>query len=148
MNNGLYTVWIRCPLNAAIKMANYKKIRLGWTLVRVNLLEPRPIQCFKCWRYGHLKNSCTSKFDHTESCFNCGGSDHKVGVCKLPAKCMACLDDGKDANHRLGSAQCTVERLKQNSRIFYRTPQKTSVAQQKVPEQETGSMEIASNDHN
>jgi len=37
MNNGLFTVWIRCPLNAAIKTANYKKIRLGWTFVRVNV---------------------------------------------------------------------------------------------------------------
>ncbi|XP_070162504.1 uncharacterized protein [Polyergus mexicanus] len=42
MNNGLFTVWVQCPLSAAIKMANRKKVRIGWILARV--LENRPIR--------------------------------------------------------------------------------------------------------
>jgi len=153
MNNGLFTVWAKCPLSAAITMANEKKIRLGWTFVRVDLLEPRPTQCYKCWRYGHLKNSCTSQFDHSGCCFNCGGSNHRVGQCKLPAKCMVCADDKKDANHRLGSAQCATEvRTKQGTRIFYRTPVKTSSGtlptRQTDPERGAGSMDVVQNDPN
>lgn len=29
MNNGLFSVWARCPLGAAIKLANLKKISIG-----------------------------------------------------------------------------------------------------------------------
>lgn len=48
MNNGLFTVWAQCPLNAAIKVANQKKVKIGWTFARIDLLESRPVQCFKC----------------------------------------------------------------------------------------------------
>lgn len=76
MNNGLFTVWVQCPLSAAIKTANMKKIKIGWTLARVDLLEKKSVQCFKCWRYGHVRLSCTSKEDHSGSCFKCGEADH------------------------------------------------------------------------
>jgi len=65
MNNGLFKIWAQCPLSAAVKITSLKKIKLGWTLVRVDLLDPRPVQCFKCWRFGHLKNTCTSEVDYS-----------------------------------------------------------------------------------
>lgn len=38
MNNGLHTVWAQCPLGAAINTANKKRVKIGWTLARVDLL--------------------------------------------------------------------------------------------------------------
>jgi len=69
----LFSVWAHCPLGAANKITSLKKIRIGWTLARVDLLESRPVQCFKCWRFGHLRNWCTSKTDFSKLCFRCGG---------------------------------------------------------------------------
>lgn len=34
-NDGLEVTWIRCPLSAAIKIAEKSKIQVGWTNVRV-----------------------------------------------------------------------------------------------------------------
>ncbi|KMQ84932.1 gag-pol polyprotein, partial [Lasius niger] len=59
LNNGLYTVWVQCPLGAVAKLSHMRKVKIGWTLARVEALNARPLQCFKCWRFGHLKSSCS-----------------------------------------------------------------------------------------
>lgn len=58
MFSGLNSVWVKCPLAAAIKVATEGRVRMGWTSARVRLLEARPVQCFKCWRFGHVRNIC------------------------------------------------------------------------------------------
>lgn len=50
MRNGLKTVWLQCPIEAANKIGATRKIRLGWSMVKVVQLRSRPLQCFKCWR--------------------------------------------------------------------------------------------------
>lgn len=47
MANGLGTVWIQCPLYAA-RVVDKGKLRVGWTMVRTEMLKARPIQCYKC----------------------------------------------------------------------------------------------------
>ncbi|KMQ92252.1 gag-pol polyprotein [Lasius niger] len=69
LNNGLYTVWIQCPLEAVAKLSNLRKVKIGWTLARVEALNARPLQCFKCWRFGHLRSSCSFKEDFSGLCF-------------------------------------------------------------------------------
>lgn len=64
MSNELYTVWVRCPLAAAIHISPESKFKIGWTVARVELLKARPTQCYKCWQIGHSK----SAFKSTESC--------------------------------------------------------------------------------
>ncbi|KMQ91209.1 gag-pol polyprotein [Lasius niger] len=75
MANGLFTVWVQCPLSAAVKVANLGKVRIGWTSARVDLLEVRPTQCFRCWQFGHLRHSCQSKDDYSGLCFSMGLRD-------------------------------------------------------------------------
>ncbi|XP_025155964.1 uncharacterized protein LOC112588883 [Harpegnathos saltator] len=53
MFNGMGSVWVQCPLVAALKLARLGSVRVGWVSARVILLKARPIQCFKCWGYGH-----------------------------------------------------------------------------------------------
>jgi len=41
MYNGLGMIWARCPLRAANVMAKEEKIRIGWTIAKVELLPKR-----------------------------------------------------------------------------------------------------------
>ncbi|XP_029670925.1 uncharacterized protein LOC115240097 [Formica exsecta] len=121
MNNGLFTVWAQCPLSAAIKTANSKKVRIGWTIARVDLLDARPVQCFKCWRFGHVRLTCTAEEDYSRLCFKCGGPGHAARDCNLPSSCKICLSEGKNPNHRIGSNLCTAEHRTVKSRASFRT---------------------------
>lgn len=109
MNNGLFTVWVQCPLSAAIKVVNLKKVKIGWTLARVDLLENRPVQCFKCWRFGHIRMACMAKEDHSGHCFKCGEAGHLARTCNCPPFCKVCSLEGRNPNHRVGSYLCKAE---------------------------------------
>lgn len=104
--SGMNTVWIRCPLQAAIAIAKKGKVRLGWTVVKVELLKARPIQCYRCWRYGHVKQSCRSNIDYRGCCFQCGREGHTIKMCKYKVRCILCSKLGLDDQHRVGSLQC------------------------------------------
>lgn len=138
LNNGLFAVWIQCPINAALKLANMKKVRIGWTLARVDLFENRPVQCFRCWRFGHVRFACAAKEDFSGLCFKCRGSGHLARNCNAPLCCKLCLMDVKDTNHRLGSNWCTAEhklgRSRPNSGMV--NPRRPSVTR------ETSQMEL------
>ncbi|KMQ93101.1 gag-pol polyprotein [Lasius niger] len=108
MSNGLYTVWAQCPLSAAIRTVNNGKIPIGWTLARVDLLNRRPTQCFKCWKFGHLSNACKSTEDFSKLCFRCGGEDHVARSCRSQPSCKICTMEGRAADHRLGSGLCSA----------------------------------------
>lgn len=84
MNNGLYTVWVQCPVNAVMKVAKLNKLRIGWMMARVDLLDSRPVQCYKCWRFGHVRLACPAKEDFSGRCFKCGKGGHIARGCKMP----------------------------------------------------------------
>lgn len=69
---GVQSVWARCPLSSAIRLANLQKIEAGWSTMYVELLKGRPTQClsFKCWGYGHVRSMCKSSVDKSGNCFN------------------------------------------------------------------------------
>ncbi|XP_070162482.1 uncharacterized protein [Polyergus mexicanus] len=110
MNNGLFTVWAQCPLSAAINVSSNKRVRIGWTLARVDLLESRPVQCFRCWKFGHVRFACTAEEDFSKLCFRCGGTGHAARGCNKPPSCKICQAEGKDPNHRIGSGFCAAAR--------------------------------------
>lgn len=112
MRNRLGMSWIRCPLSVAIKVASSGKIRIGWTVARVELSQARPIQCFRCWNYGHMRSNCKSAIDRTGSCFRCGNPGHSARQCNLPPRCVICEHGGRSFNHRIGSFNCVT--MKEN----------------------------------
>ncbi|CAL1672174.1 unnamed protein product [Lasius platythorax] len=112
IRNGLSTVWARCPISAAAVISQRKRVRLGWTFVKVELLKTRPTQCFKCWGFGHVRFSCTSTIDRSNLCFNCGGEGHSLKDCKSPSHCVVCESAGSNSDHRMGSAPCDTNRKK------------------------------------
>ncbi|XP_025271039.1 uncharacterized protein LOC105254350 [Camponotus floridanus] len=44
----LGSVWARCPAAAAKKVVDAGHLPIGWIRARVEALEPRPLQCYKC----------------------------------------------------------------------------------------------------
>lgn len=106
MRNGMGAAWVQCPLTAANKVAGLKKIQIGLTVAKVELLAARPIQCYKCWEYGHTRLKCESSRDLAGACFRCGGRGHPASSCMAPAKCPLCELDNVAHNHRFGSLLC------------------------------------------
>ncbi|XP_029177073.1 uncharacterized protein LOC114945152 [Nylanderia fulva] len=109
MTNGLFTAWAQCPLGAAIKASQTGKIKVGWTIAKIELLKARPLQCFRCWGHGHLKANCTSPNDRSKNCYRCGEEGHSALACVNPPACVLCKEQGKDSRHRVGSTQCKAD---------------------------------------
>lgn len=101
-------VWVQLPLVSALGLANLGRVKMGWSSVRLELLEARPSQCYKCWRFGHVRGTCTSTADYSGRCFNCGDLGHHARDCKTPPKCLPCAESGSAAPHRVGSRACAA----------------------------------------
>lgn len=71
------------------------------------MMEPAPMQCFRCWEYGHIKAQCKNTKDRTDRCYRCGNGEHRVAECKEVPKCMLCKDKGRPFNHRMGNKECS-----------------------------------------
>ncbi|XP_011860276.1 PREDICTED: uncharacterized protein LOC105557606 [Vollenhovia emeryi] len=112
MRNGLGTIWVQCPLAVAAPLSSSGKIRIGWSSVRVVLLEKRPIQCYRCWHFGHMRAKCDGKIDRTGACFKCGQNGHPARQCGNEANCPVCKDDGCESNNSWNA----LDLLKQHAR--------------------------------
>lgn len=110
MRNGLGMVWLRCPLTAAITLSKMGKIRIGWSMIKIELLNAREKQCFRCWKFGHLKYNCQTSIDRSRCCYRCGMEGHQVKVCTQNAQCVICKELKKESNHRMGSLICANNR--------------------------------------
>lgn len=108
MYNGLGSVWLQCPLSAAIKVSEKEKIKIGWTVARAELLKARPVQCFRCWKFGHVRFACRESVDRTGRCFRCGETGHKANECVALPRCVICAESNHPSDHRLGSMQCSA----------------------------------------
>lgn len=104
--SGLNTAWIRCPLRSALAIAKKGKIRIGWTMVKAELLRARPVQCYRCRRIGHTVKACKSDIDYSKCCFKCGRKGHTANLCQHQTRCILCMKMQKNNNHRVGSPQC------------------------------------------
>lgn len=103
--NGLGTVWVRCPLAAANKIAEAGRIVVGWAMARVQILDARPLQCFRCLEGGHVRATCRG-VDRSTRCYRCGDPGHRAQNCMAQLCCPICTDLGRPANHRASSRAC------------------------------------------
>lgn len=104
---GLITVWVRCPLRVANAVLGKGRVVVGWVSARVEPLETRPLQCFKCHERGHVRAVCTSLVDRSNACYRCGADDHRARKCTASqALCALCAESGRPSNHRMGGPAC------------------------------------------
>nr|XP_012217284.1 PREDICTED: DNA-binding protein HEXBP-like [Linepithema humile] len=100
------TAWVRCPLRAAKKLAQVGHIKTAWFPIKVELLEARPLQCFKCLERGHVRAKCPNNVDRSDTCYRCGTAGHLAKDCTAQANCAVCKAAGRQASHRLGGPAC------------------------------------------
>ncbi|XP_039761291.1 uncharacterized protein LOC120634623 [Pararge aegeria] len=105
-NTGLGTLWIRCPIAAAKKVAEGGRLLVGWISAQVKVLDVRPQLCYRCWQRGHMKSQCTNDVDRSKTCYRCGQEGHKARGCSAAPHCSVCAASGKMADHRVGSSTC------------------------------------------
>ncbi|XP_072766660.1 uncharacterized protein [Anoplolepis gracilipes] len=111
MKIGLFMTWVQCSLSTAIRIAKTTRTRIGWTTARIELLEAKPMQCYRCWEFGHTRVNCRSTNDRMGCCFKCGERGHQVTDCPNPACCFPCKQKGLDYCHRTGNYMCGAKKL-------------------------------------
>lgn len=93
-------------MEIAVRMGENGFIKLGWNRVKIKLLKKRPVQCFKCWHFGHVR-SAAHIWTEPGRCFRCGLTGHSAGNCNISMpRCVVCEGLGKDCRHRLGTPKC------------------------------------------
>ncbi|XP_011858738.1 PREDICTED: neurofilament medium polypeptide-like [Vollenhovia emeryi] len=105
---GMGTCWIQCGLEVARRTAEARRIRLGWVSCRVELLDPRPLVCFRCLERGHIRAQCRSSTDRSMLCYRCGKEGHKAQGCTETPDCAVCKGRGLPSNHKAGGAACRL----------------------------------------
>lgn len=110
MRNGIGVAWVQCPLATAIKICASGGLRVGWTTTRVELLKARPVQCFRCWKFGHVRGMCNDPNDRSCACYRCGKEGHNARAGDAAPCCVLCTKQGRDGNHRMGSDTCSADR--------------------------------------
>lgn len=108
MKNGLGTIWAQCLLTASLRITAPGKIKIGWTVARVKALKSRPLQCFKCCAYGHVKSCCQEEKDRTNTCYKCGTKGHSARSCTKSPSCAICTEKGLSGQHRMGLQACSL----------------------------------------
>lgn len=88
--DGLGIAWIKCPLSAANKIMERGRLQIGWANARIQMLETRPLQCFRCLEGGHVKDQCNSKVNRSGKCYRCGEEGHKAQTCLAPPPSAQC----------------------------------------------------------
>ena len=71
-------------------------IKVGFLNVKVTLYVPSPLRCFRCQKFGHVKDKCPGK----EVCGTCAKAVHE-GKCSSPALCVNC-----EGGHPSFSKEC------------------------------------------
>jgi hypothetical protein len=59
---------------------------LGYERVRVRVYIPNPMRCFRCQKFGHTQQRCTSDI----VCGNCGEAGNGDSPCTNPSKSVNC----------------------------------------------------------
>ncbi|VVC42054.1 Zinc finger, CCHC-type [Cinara cedri] len=68
------------PMDVASRLAEVGKVKIGWSLCRVRLLERRKPLCHRCQKPGHFKAECAEP-EAVKQCYRCRRSGHLIKDC-------------------------------------------------------------------
>lgn len=128
---GVGCVLVQCPVVAAKTLVDEGHILVGWSSARVQSLDPRPMQCYRCLEIGHTGLQCRSTVDRSRLCFRCCKPGHKAAECTDRLHCPLCQEKGRPAEHAIGGRKCV--RLKKGQRVAARIPAAPAAQQVKPP---------------
>lgn len=98
---------IRLPVEAANKMVEVGKVKVGWSVCPLRLtprIKKQMERCFKCMAFGHQARNCKGP-DRSGLCRKCGEEGHVARDCTKQPRCLLCKpEDGND--HATGGFQC------------------------------------------
>ncbi|KAL0829497.1 hypothetical protein ABMA28_004257 [Loxostege sticticalis] len=104
--SGNGTVVVKVPVTAAQKLSK-GRLLVGWVSCRVQVLETKPLRCYRCMEGGHVREQCPCETDRSELCYRCGRPGHQARECDAAVPhCPVCADLGKPADHKVGSKSC------------------------------------------
>lgn len=84
---GVETAWLKCPLSAANRIVAVERMQIGWALVTVQLLDNRPLQCYKCLEGDRVRQRCPNDVDKNRQCYRCGSIEHEARNCGERIQC-------------------------------------------------------------
>ncbi|XP_055543235.1 uncharacterized protein LOC129728800 [Wyeomyia smithii] len=97
------------PTNSLILTSNSsgipETVKVGYLVLTVRILIPRPIRCYKCQYYGHPAKYCSKE----EVCSNCYEEGYQSDVCSGQTICRNC----KSSSHFSWSTDCSVFKSEQ-----------------------------------
>jgi hypothetical protein len=113
--DGLGSMWIKCPVAGARKLAREGIVALGWSRARVIAIPKRPLQCYRCLGLGHVRVTCVPTVN---LCYRCGGGGHRVGGCFASApKCPLCEGARRPQNGQGGMRSLEGQEEATHSRV-------------------------------
>ena len=69
-----------------------KTLKVGYLKVPVDIYIPNPLQCYKCFKFGHHERQCNAD----EHCKRCGANENESyhpEPCNNPMKCLNCGEE-------------------------------------------------------
>ncbi|EFN86403.1 hypothetical protein EAI_08054, partial [Harpegnathos saltator] len=82
IQSGFRSLWVQCPLLAAKKVVEKGSVTIGWTQAKMEMLQGRLLQCFRCLEKGHVQINCTNNTNRRDNCFRCGEPGHLARDCE------------------------------------------------------------------
>lgn len=118
--SGARNVWVRCPIAVARSLSARGHLTIGWSSAVVEFFRTQRTQCYKCWNFGHVRETCKYTEDRSSLCFRCGSSEHSVRDCRNALRCVLCYANNWDSGHRVGSALCRSAKTPRRSMLRVR----------------------------
>lgn len=105
---GRRIAWAKCPTVSTERLSQQGRVSIGWSAVIIDSCRIQRVQCFRCWNFGHTRETCRTLVDRSSLCFRCGQDGHKVKDCRNVAHCALCDCNKLDSNHWGAKAQVTL----------------------------------------
>ncbi|XP_025407555.1 uncharacterized protein LOC112681519 [Sipha flava] len=80
---GSSTAHVEVPAREAKALQTKGRIKIGWTVCRVKVLDAYQPRCFRCLETGHLAAECKGP-DRKDCCLRCRLPGHRTASCDAP----------------------------------------------------------------